>query len=78
LLPPTAAVGDCVGAFTTHASGLTITQGASQQIVGTDGVTASGALGYLTTVQYGWIYLRCIVANTTWAVMGHEGALTFH
>lgn len=36
----------------------------------------SGAAGYITGGQYSTVYLRCIVANTTWVVDSYVGLIT--
>lgn len=77
-LPSTAAVGDVVEVQGLGAGGWKVAQNASQLIRGANGVvTTTGTGGSLaSTNQYDFVKLRCIVANTTWAIQSIIGNAT--
>lgn len=76
-LPTTAAVGDLIMVGGQGAGGWKIAQNASQTIQFGNQVTTSGTGGNLaSTLQYDNVTLRCMVANTAFAVWGSQGNLT--
>jgi hypothetical protein len=77
-LPSTAAVGSAISVTGLGAGGWKIAQNASQLVNFGDVVTTTGTGGSLaSTNQYDSIELICIVANTTWKVMGSIGNITY-
>lgn len=76
-LPTTAAVGDLIMVGGQGAGGWKIAQNASQTIQFGNQVTTPGTGGSLaSTLQYDNVTLRCMVANTAFAVWGSQGNLT--
>lgn len=76
-LPTTASVGDLILVGGQGAGGWLIAQNASQLIRFGSSVTTTGTGGSLaSTNQYDNIVLRCMVANTTFAVWASIGNLT--
>jgi hypothetical protein len=74
-LPSTAAVGSLIEVMGLGAGGWKVAQNASQLIHVVGSVTTTGTGGSLaSTNQYDTIILRCIVANTTWTVIGGASA----
>jgi hypothetical protein len=79
-LPSTAAVGSIIQMQGLGAGGWQIAQNASQLIhIGAD-VTTTGTGGFLaSTNQYDSLTLLCVVANTTWTVLGGpQGNITYN
>lgn len=79
-LPTTAAVGSTIQVQGLGAGGWQIAQNASQLIHIGSSVTTTGATGFLaSTNQYDSITVLCVVANTTWTVLGGpQGNITFN
>ncbi|CAB4127705.1 hypothetical protein UFOVP93_43 [uncultured Caudovirales phage] len=79
-LPSTAAVGSIIQMQGLGAGGWQIAQNASQLIHIGSQVTTTGVSGYLAyTNQYDSLTLLCVVANTTWAVLGGaQGNITYN
>lgn len=79
-LPTTLAVGDVIEVGGLGAGGWRLSQNSGQQIVGMDtSETTSGSGGYLSsTGKYNFVALRCIVANTTLAVISMSGNINFN
>lgn len=79
-LPATAAVGSIVEVQGLGAGGWQIAQNASQLIHFGSVVTTTGTAGFLaSTNQYDSITLLCVVANTTWTVLGGpQGNITYN
>jgi hypothetical protein len=76
-LPTSAVVGSIFEINGLGAGLFKIAQGSGQQIVSGSKTTTSGSGGSLTAVdQYGYIALKCIVANNTFAVIGYVGNFT--
>lgn len=68
-LPTTAALGSVVGIAGLGAAGFVLAAGAGQTIkFGTSTTSTAGSL--TSGAQYDSIWVVCIVANTTWAVLG--------
>ena len=79
-LPSTAAVGSIIQMQGLGAGGWQIAQNASQLIhIGAD-VTTTGTAGFLaSTNQYDSLTLLCVIANTTWTVLGGpQGNITYN
>jgi len=77
-LPTTAAVGSIINVTGLGAGGWKIAQNASQLINFGSAVTTTGTGGSLqSTNQYDSIELICVVANTTFKVMGSIGNITY-
>lgn len=79
-LPTTAAVGATIQVQGLGAGGWQIAQNASQLIHIGSSVTTTGATGFLASSnQYDSITVLCVVANTTWTVLGGpQGNITFN
>jgi hypothetical protein len=79
-LPATAAVGSIIQMQGLGAGGWQIAQNASQLIHIGSSVTTTGTSGFLaSTNQYDSLTLVCVIANTTWAVLGGpQGNITFN
>jgi hypothetical protein len=79
-LPSTAAVGSVIQVQGLGAGGWQIAQNASQLIHIGSQVTTTGTGGYLaSTNQYDSITILCVVANTTWTVLGGaQGNITYN
>ena len=79
-LPTTAAVGSIIQMQGLGAGGWQIAQNASQLIHIGSSVTTTGTGGYLASSnQYDSLTLLCVVANTTWTVLGGpQGNITFN
>jgi hypothetical protein len=79
-LPATAAVGSTIQVQGLGAGGWQIAQNASQLIHIGSQVTTTGTGGYLaSTNQYDSLTLLCVVANTTWTVLGGaQGNITYN
>lgn len=78
-LPSTAAVGSTVEVTGKGVGGWRVAQNASQVIHQSSTATTTGTSGYVQSGnQYDYVKLVCVTANTTWLVIGHEGALTFN
>jgi|SRR5277367_150685 len=79
-LPSTAAVGSIIQMQGLGAGGWQIAQNASQLIHIGSSVTTTGTGGYLaSTNQYDSLTLLCVVANTTWTVLGGpQGNITYN
>lgn len=79
-LPSTAAVGSIIQVQGLGAGGWQIAQNASQLIHIGSQVTTTGTSGYLaSTNQYDSLTLLCVVANTTWTVLGGaQGNITYN
>lgn len=79
-LPATAAVGSIIQIQGLGAGGWKIAQNASQLIHIGSQVTTTGVTGFLSsTNQYDSLTLLCVVANTTWCVLGAaQGNITFN
>lgn len=77
-LPGTAAVGSQVIVTGLGAGGWVIAQPAGVLIHIGNQVTTTGVTGSLaSTNRYDTITLRCIVADTTWTVVGSQGNITY-
>jgi hypothetical protein len=79
-LPSTAAVGSIIQMQGLGAGGWQIAQNASQLIHIGSSVTTTGTSGFLaSTNQYDSLTLLCVVANTTFCVLGGpQGNITFN
>src|ERR1700693_256101 len=79
-LPTTAAVGATIQVQGLGAGGWQIAQNASQLIHIGSQVTTTGVSGFLaSTNQYDSITILCVVANTTWTVLGGaQGNITYN
>jgi hypothetical protein len=79
-LPSTAAVGSIIQMQGLGAGGWQIAQNASQLIHIGSAVTTTGTGGYLASSnQYDSLTLLCVVANTTWTVLGGpQGNITYN
>lgn len=79
-LPTTAAVGSTIQVQGLGAGGWQIAQNASQLIHIGSQVTTTGVSGFLaSTNQYDSITILCVVANTTWTVLGGaQGNITYN
>lgn len=79
-LPSTAAVGSTIQVQGLGAGGWQIAQNASQLIHIGSQVTTTGVSGFLaSTNQYDSITILCVVANTTWTVLGGaQGNITYN
>lgn len=79
-LPSTAAVGSVIQVQGLGAGGWQIAQNASQLIHIGSQVTTTGVSGFLaSTNQYDSITILCVVANTTWTVLGGaQGNITYN
>lgn len=79
-LPPTAAVGSIIQVQGLGAGGWQIAQNALQVINIGSAVTTIGITGFLaSTNQYDSLTLLCVVANTTWTVLGGpQGNITYN
>jgi hypothetical protein len=79
-LPATAAVGSIIQMQGLGAGGWQIAQNALQVIHIGSAVTTIGITGYLaSTNQYDSLTLLCVVANTTWTVLGGaQGNITYN
>lgn len=73
-LPATAAIGDVVEIVGQGAGGWRATAASGDNIILEGDTTA--AAGYVQGPQYTNVSLRCVVANTTWQVVGYTGKLT--
>lgn len=71
-LPATAAIGSVIQVYAVQSGGFRITAPAGDNILLENGA-ASGAAGWIQMSQYGWVQLRCIVADTTWVVTNSNG-----
>jgi hypothetical protein len=77
VLPTTAAIGDVIGIYGLGTGLFSITQNASQSVVFGNQVTTVGTGGSLTSLSKGdYLYLLCVTANTTFAVIGADGNFT--
>jgi hypothetical protein len=79
-LPTTAAVGSIIDMQGLGAGGWQIAQNASQLIHIGSAVTTTGTGGYLaSTNAFDSLSLLCVVANTTWTVLGGpQGNITYN
>ena len=79
-LPSTAAVGSTIQVQGLGAGGWQIAQNASQLIHIGNQVTTTGIGGFLASNnQYDSITILCVVANTTWTVLGGpQGIITYN
>ena len=79
-LPAVAAVGSVIQMQGLGAGGWQIAQNALQLIHIGSAVTTTGITGYLaSTNQYDSLTLLCVVANTTWTVLGGpQGNITYN
>jgi hypothetical protein len=79
-LPSTAAVGSIIQVQGLGAGGWQIAQNSSQLIHIGSQVTTTGTSGYLqSNNQYDSLTLLCVVANTTWTVLGGpQGNITYN
>jgi hypothetical protein len=79
-LPSTAAVGSIIQMQGLGAGGWQIAQNSSQLIHIGSQVTTTGVSGFLaSTNQYDSLTLLCVVANTTWTVLGGaQGNITYN
>lgn len=79
-LPATAAVGSIIQVQGLGAGGWQIAQNALQVIHIGSAVTTIGITGFLaSTNQYDSLTLLCVVANTTWTVLGGpQGNITYN
>lgn len=76
-LPATAAIGDQVALRGLGAGGWLLAQNSGQLVHLGSAVTMTGTGGSLaSTNQYDCITAQCIVANTTWTVVGPVGNIT--
>lgn len=73
-LPTTAAAGSIIDVFGIGAGGFKITVPSGDNII-LDGVALATSTGYVSGPQYGYVSLRCAVANTTWVVISYVGAI---
>jgi hypothetical protein len=72
-LPATAAVGSIVGVSAATSGGFVLTANTGQTIKFLGQTSTSG--GSMTSaVQYDWMTVVCIVANTTWQVINASGS----
>lgn len=77
LLPATAAGGTVLQITGLGAGGWTITQNPGQNIQVGNISTSIGTGGSISsTNRYNTITMKCIVANTTWIVVGSQGTFT--
>lgn len=74
-LPATAVVGSIIEVFGLSAGGYRITAPSGDNILYPDG-TDSGSAGYIEAPRNTTVTLRCVVANTTWAVTGTSLLIT--
>jgi hypothetical protein len=79
-LPATAVVGSIIQVQGLGAGGWQIAQNASQLIHIGSQVTTTGVSGFLaSTNQYDSLTIVCVVANTTWCVLGGaQGNITYN
>jgi len=76
-LPTTSAIGDMLWVVGKGSGLWQIAQAAGQQIQFGNQATTAGTGGSLTsTLQYDSVHLSCLVANTTWSVIGAVGNIT--
>lgn len=72
-LPTTSAIGDFIEIVGAGSGLWTIAQAAGQQIQVAPNATTLGVGGSLSSInQYDSVRLRCVVANTTWAVVSQQ------
>lgn len=74
-LPASAAIGSLISVTGVGTGGWEIQAPAGDNIILSDG-TDTGDAGSISGEQYTTVYLRCIVANTTWVVDNVEGVIT--
>jgi hypothetical protein len=78
-MPSTASVGDEVIIGGLGAGGWQLAQNSGQLIHFGSSVTTTGTGGYLaSTNQYDTVHLKCVVANTTWVVIGSQGNINYN
>lgn len=77
-LPAAAALGDVFEIYAKGAGGWTIAQNAGQSIQLGNVTTTAGAGGSLSSSDVGdYVLVRCVTANTGFAVMGSMGNITY-
>lgn len=77
LLPATASVGDEVVIVGLGAGGWTLTQNASQLVKLNGAASTTGTGGHTdSATANSCVRVMCVIANTTWVVMSHEGSIT--
>lgn len=76
-LPTTAGVGDILNIIGLGAGGWKIAQNVGQNIIAGGVYSTTGTSGYISSNnQYDCVYMVCLVANTTWAVVNSSLGVT--